>query len=145
MWASPGTLSVGIWCICWYLMRCIIMRLCLVPHDSPSLVSRLIFCFPDLKFLLLLWLSKASLVVQTIKNLPTMQETLVWPWVGKIPWSRKGQPSIFAWRIVWTEEPGGPWGFRIRHDWATNTALHYGYLVVLITSVMSNSVQSFGQ
>ena len=79
----------------------------MVPHDSPSLVSRLIFCFPDLKFLLLLWLSKASLVVQTIKNLPAMQETLVRPWVGKIPWSRKGQPSIFAWKIIWTEEPGG--------------------------------------
>ena len=55
------------------------MRLCLVPHDSPSLVSRLIFCFPDLKFLLLSWLSRASLVVQTIKNLPAMQETLVRP------------------------------------------------------------------
>ena len=55
------------------------MRLCLVPHDSLSLVSRLIFCFPDLKFLLLLWLSRASLVVQTIKNLPAMQETLVRP------------------------------------------------------------------
>ena len=32
------------------------------------------------------------------------------PWVGKIPWSRKQQPtpvSILAWRIPWTEEPGG--------------------------------------
>ena len=31
------------------------------------------------------------------------------PWVGKIPWRRKWQPhsSILAWRIAWTEEPGG--------------------------------------
>ena len=26
--------------------------------------------------------------------------------------------SILAWRIPWTEEPGGlhPWGHRVRHD-----------------------------
>ena len=30
------------------------------------------------------------------------------PWVGKIPWRRKCQPtSILAWRIPWTEEPAG--------------------------------------
>ena len=30
------------------------------------------------------------------------------PWVGKIPWRRKWQPtpSILAWKIPWTEEPG---------------------------------------
>ena len=29
------------------------------------------------------------------------------PWVGKIPWIRKWHSSILAWRIPWTEEPGG--------------------------------------
>ena len=31
------------------------------------------------------------------------------PWVGKIPWRREWFPhfSIVAWRIPWTEEPGG--------------------------------------
>ena len=30
--------------------------------------------------------------------------------------------SILAWRISWTEEPGGPMGLqRVRHEWATNT------------------------
>ena len=29
------------------------------------------------------------------------------PWVWKIPWSRKYHPSILAWEIPWTEEPGG--------------------------------------
>ena len=31
-------------------------------------------------------------------------------WVGKIPWRREGVEtcsSILAWRIPWTEEPGG--------------------------------------
>ena len=32
---------------------------------------------------------RASLVVQTIKNLSAMQETWVDPWVGKIPWRRE--------------------------------------------------------
>ena len=30
------------------------------------------------------------------------------PWVGKIPWRRKWQPTlVFLWKIPWTEEPGG--------------------------------------
>ena len=46
------------------------------------------------------------------------------PWVGTIPWSRKWQPisSIVAWKIPWTEEPGGLQSIgskRVRQDWAT--------------------------
>ena len=31
------------------------------------------------------------------------------PWVGKIPWRRKWQPTpiFLAWKIPWTEEHGG--------------------------------------
>ena len=38
-----------------------------------------------------------------------MQETGFHSWVRKIPWSRQWQThsSILAWRIPWTEEPGG--------------------------------------
>ena len=35
--------------------------------------------------------------------------------------------SILAWKISWTEEPGGlqsTGSQRVRHDWATNTYLH---------------------
>ena len=52
----------------------------------------------------------ASLVAQKVKNLPAMQET----WVGSLGWDdplEKGMAthfSILAWRIPWTEEPGGP-------------------------------------
>ena len=57
----------------------------------------------------------ASLVAQMIKNLPAVQET----WVLSLGWEdplEKGMAthsSILAWRIPWTEEPGGlysPWG-----------------------------------
>ena len=58
---------------------------------------------------------------QTVKNLLAMQET----WVPFLAWEdplEKGmatQPSILAWKIPWTEEPGGlqPMGLqRVRHD-----------------------------
>ena len=51
----------------------------------------------------------ASLVVQTVKNLPEKQET----WVQSLGLEdplEKGMAThsnIFAWRIPWTEEPGG--------------------------------------
>ena len=45
------------------------------------------------------------------------------PWVGTIPRRRVWQstPSILAWRIPWTEEPGGlqsVWSQRVKHSWS---------------------------
>ena len=51
----------------------------------------------------------ASLVMQMVKNLPIMQETWVRS-LGREDPLEKGMAtnsSIFAWRIPWTEEPGG--------------------------------------
>ena len=51
----------------------------------------------------------ASLVAQMVKNLPAMQDA----WVRPLGWEdplEKGittHSSILAWRIPWTEEPGG--------------------------------------
>ena len=51
----------------------------------------------------------ASLVAQMVKNPPTMRET----WVRSLGWEdplEEGMAihsSILAWRIPWTEEPGG--------------------------------------
>ena len=36
---------------------------------------------------------RASLVAQPVKNPPAVQETGFNPWVGKIPWRRKWQPT----------------------------------------------------
>ena len=50
----------------------------------------------------------ASLVAQTVKNLPAMQEI----WVQSLGWEdplengMATHSNIFAWRIPWTEEPG---------------------------------------
>ena len=51
----------------------------------------------------------ASLVTQTLKNLPAMQETKVLP-LGQEDPLKKGMAthsSILAWRNPWTEEPSG--------------------------------------
>ena len=53
----------------------------------------------------LLW---NSLVAQMVKNPPATQKTWV-PSLGwEDPWRREQppRPSILAWRIPWTEEPG---------------------------------------
>ena len=63
----------------------------------------------------------ASLVAQMVKNLPAMQETQVQS-LGPEDLLEKGMathPSILAWRIPWTEEPGGLQSTalqRVRHD-----------------------------
>ena len=51
----------------------------------------------------------SSLVAQMVKNLPAMQESQVQP-LGQEDPLEKGMAthsSILAWRIPWTEKPGG--------------------------------------
>ena len=56
------------------------------------------------------WIQRrASLVAQLVKNLPAMQETRVRSLGQKAP-LEKGivtHSTTLAWRIPWTEEPGG--------------------------------------
>ena len=59
-----------------------------------------------------------------IKNLPTMQETWVQSLGREDPPEEKMEThsSIIAWRIPWTEDPGGLQSMgsqRVRHDWVT--------------------------
>ena len=51
----------------------------------------------------------ASLVAQMAKNLPAMQEIQVRSlgWENPLKKGMATQSSILAWRISWTEEPGG--------------------------------------
>ena len=50
----------------------------------------------------------ASLVAQTVKNLPAMQETRVrcLGWEGPLEKGMATRSRILAWKIPWTEEPG---------------------------------------
>ena len=69
---------------------------------------------------------KISLVAQMVKNLSAIQETEVGSLGLKDPLEKKmaTHPSILAWKIPWTEEPGGLQSTRWQregHDWVTNT------------------------
>ena len=71
----------------------------------------------------------APLVAQLVKNLPAMQET----WVRFLGWEdplekeMATHSSTLAWRILWTEEPGGlqfMGSQRVRHN-STVTNFHF--------------------
>ena len=66
-----------------------------------------------------------SLVAQTVKRLPTMQETWVWSLGREAPLEKEmaTHSSTLAWRIPWTEEPcrlQSVGSQRVGHDWATS-------------------------
>ena len=50
-----------------------------------------------------------DVVPQTLKSLPAMRETQVWSLCREDPLEKEmaAHSSILAWRIPWTEEPGG--------------------------------------
>ena len=52
---------------------------------------------------------QSSLVAQLVKNPPAMQETWVWSpgWEDTLEEAKVTHSSILAWRIPWTEVPGG--------------------------------------
>ena len=63
----------------------------------------------------------ASLVAQRVKYLPAMQETWVRSLRPEDPLEKEmaTHSSILAWRIPWTDEPGGLQSMgsqRVRHD-----------------------------
>ena len=60
-------------------------------------------------------------MARSVKNLPTMQETLVRS-LGQEDPLEKGMvthSSILAWRIPWTEEPGGLQSMGLQESVAT--------------------------
>ena len=70
----------------------------------------------------------ASLVAQSVKNTPAIQET----WIQSLGWKdpleegKTTHSSSLGWRIPWTEEPGGlqTMGLqRVGHDLATSLSL----------------------
>ena len=75
--------------------------------------------------------TRASLVAQTLKNLPVIQVTWVQS-LGRENPLEKGMathPSILAWRIPRTEEPVGLQSMgspKVRQDWVTNTHKQQG-------------------
>ena len=65
--------------------------------------------FPDLTICVNASLPSASPVAQSVKNLPAVQETQVRSlgWEDPLEKEMATHSNILAWKISWTEEPGG--------------------------------------
>ena len=69
-----------------------------------------------------------NILGRRLKHLPAMWETRVRPlgWEDPLEKEMATHSSILAWKIPWTEEPGGLYSMgwqRVGHDWVTS--LHY--------------------
>ena len=67
------------------------------------------------------WPCEASLVAQAVENLPAMLKIQVWSqsWKYLLEKEMATHSSILAWRLPWTEEPGGLQSLqsqRVGHD-----------------------------
>ena len=76
---------------------------------------------------------RASLVAQSVKNLPVVQEAQVRSlgWEDPLEKEMATHSSIHAWKISWTEEPGGlqfMGSQRVAYDRATDAYLLIEYI-----------------
>ena len=83
---------------------------------------------------------QASLVAQTVKCLPAIRETRVRSLVREDPLEKEMaiHPSTLAWKIPWTEEPGGLQSMesqRVGHDWATSLIFYLSSIYDLSISI----------
>ena len=74
---------------------------------------------------------RASLVAQSVKNLPAMQETQCSSLGGEDPLEKEmaTHSSILAWKTPWTEEPGRLQSMglhRLEHDLETKPPQNSG-------------------
>ena len=68
-----------------------------------------------------MFMFRTTLVAQTVKNLPAMQETwvLFLGWEDLLEKRMATHSSILAWRMLWVEKPGSlqsTGSQRVRHD-----------------------------
>ena len=82
-------------------------------------------------------------MVQRLKRLPTMRETWVQSLGQEDPLEKEmaTHSSILAWRIPWTEEPGGLYSPRGRKESDTTERLHFlsfSFLLGLLPFLFKN-------
>ena len=71
----------------------------------------------------------ASMVAQMVKNLPAMWETRVLSLSQEDPLEKEmaTHSSILAWKIPWTEEPGGATVHGVAKSWTRLSTWHDYY------------------
>ena len=126
----------------WHMYTLFSLR---INHRNLLLVLKIIpkfMCFPAALLtspgLFLFWVctmfSWASLVVQTVKRLPAVQETRVRSlgWEDPLEKEMATHSSTLAWKIPWTEDARRLQSMRsqrVRHDWATSVSVQLCFLV----------------
>ena len=86
-----------------------------------------------------------SLVAQTVRSLPAVQETCVRSlgWEDPLEKEMTTHSSILAWKIPWTEEPSRLQSMgsqRVGHDSVTNTFI-ISYIIKCIHTNMNDKFQ----
>ena len=86
---------------------------------------------------------RTSLVAQTVKNPPAIQET----WVRSLGWEdclgkeMTTHSTLLAWRIPWTEDPGNSaWGCKESDTTETKHAPLYTYDICVSYIVVNSTV-----
>ena len=104
--AIMKTCACSVWFIlCVKFKNLMYHQLCLyLLLQHLCLLTKFTFIFMDVHSLGL-----ASLVTQSVKNLPAVQDTGVrsLDWEHPLEKEMATHSSILAWKIAWTEEPGG--------------------------------------
>ena len=105
---------------------------CRVPWSESFHLLKKFRWAPDHRFSWKKWILYISQVAQRLKHLPAMRETWVQSLGQEDPLEKEmaTHSSILAWRIPWTEEPGGlqsTGSQRVGHGWVTSLSLsNYG-------------------
>ena len=89
-------------------------------------------------------------MAQTLKRLPAARETQVWSlgWEDPLEKEMATHSSILAWKIPWTEEPGGlqsMWLQRVGHDWDFTFTSQTGGQQDLIHLTTPDGLDNVGQ
>ena len=97
-----------------------------------NMLSRLVIVFfPRSKHLLILWLQSPSAVILEPKKRKSVTASTLSPSIchevmGPVEKAMAPYSSTLAWKIPWTEEPGGlqsKGSLRVGHDWVTSLSL----------------------
>ena len=88
------------------------------------------------------------LVAQMIKILPKMQQTWIRSLGQEDPLEKEmaAHSSILAWRIPWTEKPGGLQTMesqRVRHDWTSFTHSLLISIIIYIPVTLTSDSEEF--
>ena len=100
-------------------LLCLVVSVCRFSYLALTVLD--IYTRYILLDILLINKNLASLVVQSVKNLPVVQETQVQSlgWEDPLEKEMATHSSTLAWKISWTEEPGGRQSMvsqRLGHD-----------------------------